>query len=69
MKILVIGGTGTIGSFVTREFWKNGYRITLLVRGLSRNVFPQESGVSIVHGDRKDRLFLREIAKKNLTLL
>uniref|UniRef100_A0A7V3YN02 NAD-dependent epimerase/dehydratase family protein n=1 Tax=Candidatus Caldatribacterium californiense TaxID=1454726 RepID=A0A7V3YN02_9BACT len=69
VKVLVIGGTGTIGSFVTQELWKRGYEITLLVRGLSRQVFPNELETSVVHGDRRDVSLLRTIAEHNFDVV
>lgn len=69
VKVLVIGGTGTIGSFVTRELWKRGCEITLLVRGLSRQVFPNEPGISVVHGDRKDISLLRAVAERHFDVV
>lgn len=69
MKVLIIGGTGTIGSFVTRELWKRNCKITLLTRGLSREVFPREPGVSVIHGDRKNASLLQEVAEQNFDMV
>ena len=69
VKVLVIGGTGTIGSFVTQELWKRGCEVTLLVRGLSRRVFPNEPGVSVIHGDRKNISLLQAVAEHNFDVV
>lgn len=40
MKALLIGGTGTISTDVTRFLLANGWDVTLLNRGLRENLFP-----------------------------
>lgn len=69
MKVLVIGGTGTIGSFVTRELSRRNCRLTLLTRGLSRQVFPQEPGIAVIHGDRKNASLLQAVGEQNFDVV
>ena len=40
MKILIIGGTGTISSAITRQLSENGHDLWLLNRGTRRNEVP-----------------------------
>ena len=52
MKILVIGGTGTISSAITRQLAADGHNLWLLNRGNRRNEVPE--GVKQVIGDIDD---------------
>ncbi len=49
MKILIIGGTGTISSAVVREAIKQGHAVTVLNRGQKKRTIPD--GVRVLHGD------------------
>lgn len=49
MRILLIGGTGTISSAVVRESLKQGHEVTILNRGHSNRPVPE--GVEVLHGD------------------
>jgi nucleoside-diphosphate-sugar epimerase len=51
MRILILGGTGFIGSQVTRRLIEQGHRVTLFHRGQTLPVLPP--GVSHILGDRK----------------
>ncbi len=52
MKILMIGGTGTISSAITRQLAESGHNLWLLNRGNRRNEVP--SGVTQVIADIDD---------------
>ena len=52
MKILMIGGTGTISSAITRQLAESGHDLWLLNRGNRRNEVP--SGVTQVIADIDD---------------
>ena len=49
MKVLIIGGTGTISSAVVREAITKGHEVTILNRGRSEKPLPEE--VEVLHGD------------------
>ena len=49
MRILLIGGTGTISSAVVRESLLQGHQVTILNRGHSNRPVPE--GVEVLHGD------------------
>ncbi len=49
MRILIIGGTGTISSAVVREAVRQGFDLTVLNRGKSERPVPH--GVKVIHGD------------------
>ena len=49
--ILVIGGTGFIGSYVVRQLIKMGYEVTLFHRGETKADLPKE--VKWIKGDRQ----------------
>jgi nucleoside-diphosphate-sugar epimerase len=52
MQVLVIGGTGFIGSHVIKNLVDAGHDVTVFHRGETNCVLP--SGVTELHGDRKD---------------
>ena len=54
MKILIIGGTGLISTYITHELVDNGELVTLFNRGMSQ--YPTPQGVQVIHGDRTDYL-------------
>ena len=49
MKILIIGGTGTISSAITRQLAAEGHDLWLLNRGNRNSGLPQN--VKLVNGD------------------
>jgi len=51
MRTLLIGGTGFIGSFLTRELRRLGAQVAVLTRGRSGNMGPD--GLTRIIGDRK----------------
>jgi nucleoside-diphosphate-sugar epimerase len=53
MRVLVIGGTGNISREIVRALLERGHAVTVYNRGRHRD--PQPEGVTVVHGDRKDR--------------
>ena len=62
MKVLVIGGTGFIGSYVVRQLIKMGHKVTVFNRGQTIAELPPD--VKWIKGDRllssqTDRLLIR----------
>jgi nucleoside-diphosphate-sugar epimerase len=55
MKILVIGGTGFIGSHLVRELARMGHAVSIFHRGRTRAPLPAES----ILGERRDLAALR----------
>lgn len=53
MKVLVLGGTGYIGSHAVEELARRGHQVSVFARGLTRPQFPEN--VSLVKGDRNNR--------------
>lgn len=51
MRVLLIGGTGFIGSFLTPELQRLGAEVAVLTRGQSPNAIP--GGLTHITGDRK----------------
>lgn len=65
MKILVTGGAGYIGSFITKRLIDDGYRVTVvdsLERGHKEAV---DKRAQFEHGDLKDPKFLEGIFRKD----
>jgi len=61
MKVLVIGGTGVIGSFVVSEL----VRMHVLVRGIAQRGFLlSQDKVSVLYRDRKDASFLEKLSQE-----
>lgn len=54
MKVAIIGGTGFVGSYITRRLVTAGHVPRLLVRPGSENKVPQPESCEIVHGDVGD---------------
>ena len=52
MKILLIGGTGTISTAITAQLHELGHELTLLNRGQSNHLIPV--GVEVITGDIHD---------------
>jgi nucleoside-diphosphate-sugar epimerase len=50
MKVLVIGGTGYIGSHAVETAVERGHLVSVFARGLTRSRLPD--GVSLIKGDR-----------------
>lgn len=58
MKAFVTGATGFIGSHITRELVKQGFRVRCLVRPDSNTRYIESLNLDIVKGDLWDRTFL-----------
>ncbi len=50
MRVLVIGGTGYIGSHTVEELVRRGYEVTVFARGLTPTALPDE--ITFITGDR-----------------
>jgi len=61
MKILIIGGTGTISTEVVKKSIKMGYDVTILNRGNKNHDIPK--GVNVIIGDINDEKKMLEILK------
>ena len=67
-NILLIGGAGYVGSVITSEFLKKGYKVTVLDNFVYDNQFTVapyigDSNYKIVNGDMGDSKFLDDVSK------
>jgi len=70
-NILLIGGAGYVGSVITSEFLKKGYKVTVLDNFVYDNQFTVasfigDSNYKIVNGDMGDSKFL-DVVSKNIS--
>ena len=59
MKVLIIGGTGTISTEVVKKSLKMGYDVTVLNRGNNNDRIPK--GVNVLIGDINDEQTMAEV--------
>ncbi|MBN1300185.1 MAG: NAD-dependent epimerase/dehydratase family protein [Melioribacteraceae bacterium] len=62
MNILLLGGTGFIGSYIAEELLKEKHEVTVLSRGKSKNILRDNSAVRQISGDRNDRNLMNDLA-------
>ncbi|EXJ13728.1 SDR family oxidoreductase [Imhoffiella purpurea] len=60
MKVAVIGGTGFVGLYVTRQLLAEGHMPRLLVRPGSETKIENPSACEIVHGEVGDKVALEQ---------
>ena len=63
MKLLIIGGTGTISTEVVKKAIEIGYDLTILNRGHNNRSIPHN--VKIINGDINDEIKMVEILKNH----
>lgn len=61
MKILFIGGTGTISMAITRRLAAQGHAVFLLNRGSRSSKLPEN--VTVLHGDINDEAAVQELLR------
>lgn len=61
MRILIIGGTGTISTAVVKEAVRQGFDLTILNRGKSNRPVPD--GVKLIHGDINEVGQMKELLR------
>lgn len=61
MKVLVIGGTGVIGSFVVQALLEREHCITVLSQGVTQRGVKLSSGINFLQGDRNNPSLVRDL--------
>jgi len=61
MNVLVIGGTGYIGSHTVEELARRGHEVSVFARGATRALLP--AGITFIRGDRHNTEDLARLRK------
>lgn len=62
MKLLILGGTGTIGREIVYQALERGHHVTVLSRGMRQAAFDKD--VQMVCGDRRDEETMQNLVRK-----
>lgn len=62
IKIAIIGGTGTVGRFISEEAIQNGYQVRMLVRNPDIVEFTS-NGLELIQGDVQNTESIRSLIK------
>lgn len=62
-KILVVGGTGTLGKALVSQLLEKGKSVYVLTRNPKKNPQLQEAGAILIEGDLTDKISLRNACK------
>ena len=67
MNILITGGLGQVGSYLTEELLKDGHNHVTLLDNFSSNIkdFVVPQNVTVVEGDIRDKELVDELVSKN----
>lgn len=60
-KVMVFGGSGWMGHNIVLDMVKHGYDVTICARGQKSKYLDRIKDVRIIHGDKKDENFIKEL--------
>ncbi|MBU2493495.1 MAG: NAD-dependent epimerase/dehydratase family protein [Bacteroidetes bacterium] len=69
MKILVIGGTGFISSYVVEMLLNEGHEVTIFNRGKTENRSAQNNNLKFINADRHNKSKMIEAASYNFDVV
>lgn len=66
LHIVITGGTSFIGSYIVKEYLKNGHKVTVIVRPNSRNLsrLPKDGSLNIIQLDMNEISNLEDLAEE-----
>ena len=62
-KVIVFGATGEIGGRIASGCVKAGHQVFGVSRGVNARDIVDLAGVRMIHGDKSDEKFVRELAE------